>query len=109
MRSDIWWKIKFVDYEIIDEKIRFGYSICFVNDSENSHKVSLSAKFNSEELRGWLKNNGFFLGCNENGEILSEEILPETKKNIIFYFEGEYLGGNVNNELSFPDEIILMN
>lgn len=99
----------FVQYEIVDEKIRFSYSICFVNDSEEAQTISLSAKFNSNELEGWIKNSGFFLGNNEQGELLKEEISPGTKENITFYFEGDYLGGTVNNELSFPCEIILMN
>ncbi len=111
-KSILYWipeESHFVDYKIVDDKIIFSYSICFVNDSQDEQSVSLSAKFHKKETNEWIKNNGFFFGNDKYGELLSEKIAPKTKKNIIFYFDGEYLGGVVNTKLSFPYEIVLMN
>ena len=98
----------FVDYEIVDsKKVRFRYSICFVNNTKNDMTISLGAKFKQSEIKEWLKQSEFLTGYNDNHEPLYSKILSGEKKNIIFMFEGEYLNGKINRNLSFPEEIIL--
>jgi len=99
---------KFVNYEISGDKVKFRYSICFVNNSKNTANISLSAKFKASELNGWMKNEKFFTGLGEDGELKKGKIEPGEKINFIFVFEGKYLGGKVNENISFPEEIILM-
>lgn len=111
-KSSFYWipeESGFLNYEIIGKKIIFSYSICFVNDSNEEQTVSLSAKFKPKELKGWVKETGFFIGNDEKGNLLNEKIPARSKEKLTFFFEGEYLGGKVNTNLSFPDEIILMN
>lgn len=99
----------FVDYEITSANtIKFRYSICLVNDTEDDITVSLSAKFEKNELKGWVEQDDFFLGCDENGNWLYQEIKGGEKKNVIFVFEGKYLGGDPNENLSFPSELMVM-
>ncbi|MBO5797317.1 MAG: hypothetical protein J6R77_03105 [Clostridia bacterium] len=98
----------FVDYEITDNDIvKFRYSICFVNNSAYDLTVSLSARFSEKDLKGWLKYEDFFWGYDENHSPFYTEIKSGEKANVVFVFEGEYLGGSVNEKLSFPEEIIL--
>ena len=102
---------RFVDYEITDENtVKFRYSICFVNDTEEDATVTVSAKFNKKELADWVEAEGqdFFTGCDENGEMLYAVIESGEKKNVTVVFEGNYLGGTVNEALSFPEELMLM-
>ncbi len=108
--SPFYWvheKSHFVDYEINGDRIKFRYSIHFVNSSNDDMQVSLSAKFKSKELKGWLKKESFFKGCDQNGEMLYAIIKANDKADVIFSFEGEYLGGEVNKNLSFPEELII--
>lgn len=53
------------------------------------------------------KTRWFFEGCDENSELLYEEIKSGEKENVVFVFEGEYLGGEIKQDISFPEEIIL--
>ena len=108
--SPLYWvpeKSHFVDYEIDGDRIKFRYSIHFVNSFNDDMQVSLSAKFNSKELKGWLKNESFFKGCDQNGEMLCAIVKADSSADVIFTFEGEYLGGEVNENLSFPEELII--
>ena len=100
-------KSHFADYEINGDRIKFRYSIHFVNSSNDDMPVSLSAKFNSKELKGWLKNESFFKGCDQNGEMLYAIVKADSPADVIFTFEGEYLGGEINENLSFPEELII--
>lgn len=97
----------FVDYEIVDNTVKFRYSICFVNGTERDCGVKVSAKFKEEELSNWIKNVDFFEGHSKNGEWSYCEIKSGEKINLVLTFEGEYLGGSVNTDLSFPEELIL--
>ncbi len=98
----------FVDYDIVDEKtIKFRYTICFVNNLDVDTTISLSAKFDKKELAGWVVQTDGFMGCDENGELLYKEIKQGEKEFVTVTFEGKYLGGEVNENLSFPEELIL--
>ena len=96
----------FVDYEINGEKIKFRYSICFHNHTSEPTEIGISAKFNKRELNGWLRYEGFFIGTDDRGILKYGLIKPKEKINIIYTFEGDYLGGTVNDSLSFPEELM---
>lgn len=98
----------FVDYEIHENRIKFQYTICFNNNSNEAVDISITAKFNKSDLNNWIKYEDFFIGEDKNGKVKYGTILPKEKRNISYYFEGEYLGGSVNEQLSFPEEIIYM-
>ena len=103
--SEFYWipeESYFAGYEIVDDKVVFAYSICFVNDGEEDYAVNVSAKFKRSELSKWVEYKDFFLGSAED-----ETVKAGTKKNITYYYEGKYLGGEVNTELSFPEEMIV--
>lgn len=99
----------FVDYKITDENtVKFRYSIRFVNNSEEDTTTAVTAIFNSKELEGWLDQGNGLTGCDENGEMLYTEIKAGEQADVVYVFEGKYLGGDVNQNLSFPEEIVLM-
>lgn len=92
----------FVDYEIDGDIIRFRYALCFENSLDDDLSVSIwTASFKKSETKGWLKNDGPIVGYVDNYE-RSYTIRSGEKVTVIFVFEGEYLGGPVNEELSFP-------
>ncbi|MGN0179301.1 MAG: hypothetical protein ACI4DY_07675 [Monoglobaceae bacterium] len=98
----------FVDYKIVGKKVVFRYSIAFQNNCECDVAFDIGAKFYKKDTRGWLKNNEILLGqsdCEkeENGYI---PLRRNEKKSIVFSFEGDYLGGKVNTNLSFPEELV---
>ncbi len=100
-------KSYFIDCEITDKNTaRIRYSIHFVNKSEHDMKISLSAKFSKKEIHGCIKYE-FLEGCNETGERLYEEIKSGESVDIMYVFEGEFLGSNIVNNLSFPEELLI--
>ena len=101
-------KSHFVDYEINGDRIKFRYSIHFVNCSGEDEEVSISAIFKSNELKGWIKVDSN-IGYDKNGEMLRSTIKANSSADIVFTFEGEYLGGEVNTNLSFPETLVIMN
>lgn len=110
-KGSLYWepdKSAFVDYDIIDDDtIKFRYSIHFVNNSKDDLMVSVSAKFKAKELKDWVKYESLFAGKDQNGERMYSEIKAGESADVIFVFEGEYLGGKVNAELSFPEELVV--
>ena len=103
--SEFYWipeESYFAGYKIVGDKVVFAYSICFVNDGEEDYAANVSAKFKRSELSKWVEYKDFFLGSAED-----ETVKAGTKKNITYYYEGKYLGGEVNTELSFPEEMIV--
>lgn len=97
----------FVDYEIIDNTVKFRYAICFVNNSGSDCSVTLSAKFHAKDLKGWTENNDFLEGCDENGEWVSSVIQNGEKAVRTYCFTVPYTGGTVNTDIQFPEEIML--
>ena len=64
-------------------------------------------KFIKKELDGWLRYEKFFIGTDDNDGLLKYGLIkPKEKTNIIYTFEGNYLGGTVNDTLSFPEELM---
>ena len=99
----------FVDYEITENKtVRFRYSIALVNDYDASVTASVSAKFKENETSGWLKETDFLMGRNEEGTWYYVPFEAGEKKNVIFVFEGSYAGGQVNENLSFPELLYML-
>lgn len=108
--SSVYWlqdESGFVDYEISGDVVRFRYSICFVNETTADTGIKLSAKFSGKELSDWLENEDYFEGLDDHGEWSYQTIKAGEKAQLIYTFEGKYLGGDVNEELSFPEEIIM--
>ena len=98
----------YIGYDIIDDIVKFQYSICFENCTEYDTIISLHAKFHKNDLKGWVIPDGFFVGCDENANTLYQLINAHQKINVVYTFFGEYVGGDVSDEVSFPDEIIIM-
>ncbi len=108
--SSIYWikeESGFVDYEIAGDSIRFRYRICFANETPQDAGIKLAAKFSRSESEGWLENQDFFNGLDSHGEWSYQTIEAGKKTQLVFTFEGKYLGGEVNEELAFPDELIV--
>lgn len=97
----------FVDYQINQDKIKIGYSVCLFNKTSDPVDISISFRFQKKDLKGWLNYASFYDGLDDKGERMYATIAPMEKKNIVFYFEGTYLGGTVNEKL-FPDEIMMV-
>lgn len=96
----------FLDYKIKNNRITFRYVIEFKNKSDTALSFQIGVKFSKKDTKGWLKNE-FLIGdtdyTDENGYFPLDS---NEKESIVFSFEGEYLGGNVNTNLSFPEEIL---
>jgi len=101
----------FAGYEIKGDRVIFSYSICFANDYEDDIHVELDARFKKSELKGWFERDDkddFIAGTTVIGEWGEGDIIKGgEKKNVLFYFEGKYLGGEVNENLSFPRQTML--
>lgn len=97
---------RFVDYKINNGKVTVRYSIAFENFTEDDIEFSINAAFSKSETKGWLKNeilNGMaYDENNESGHII---LHAYEKRNVVISFTGDYLGGKVNTNLSFPEEI----
>lgn len=109
-KSDFYWieeESYFVDYVIENNKIVFSYSINFVNNSDSDVSVSVSTKFRKSEICKWIKYQDYFIGYDEYGNMKYETIKAGEQKNIIFYFEGDFISDNINTKLSFPNELII--
>ena len=98
----------FVDYEILGDKVRFRYAICFVNNSGDDCNIQISAKFHREDLVGWTNQYGFLDACDENGDWNYRKILDGEKAVFTYCFTVPYTGGAVNTDMEFPEEIILV-
>lgn len=97
-----------VDVKIEDNNVQLFYSICF--DNRYDHGVTVSsvvAKFSQYDLLGWLHYQDAFVaettdGCN------SVIIPPETKMSVTFIFQGEYLGGEIDEDLRFASLVYMV-
>lgn len=105
----------FDGYEITNDKVKFRYSIHFVNELDSSCDIAIYAIFDKSELSDWVKNNDVdseenqFEGLKKDcSDRLTVNLKAHESKDIIFTFEGKYLGGKVNENLSFPTDIILL-
>ena len=98
---------KFVDCEITEDNfVILRYSICFVNESEEDLSVSVSARFNKKEIEGWIKYD-FLEGLDERGELLYAVVKRGERVNVTYTFKAPYLGGKINESLSFPEDVII--
>lgn len=105
----------FDGYEITNDKVKFRYSIHFVNELDSSCDIAIYAIFDKSELSDWVKNNDVdseenqFEGLKKDcSDRLTVNLKAHESIDIIFTFEGKYLGGKVNENLSFPTDIILL-
>lgn len=97
----------FVQYKINNNRIKFCYSIYLSNKTKDSWEILLSAKFNQSELEGWFSpidmDDEYLFGLDKNGQDKYVILKPKEEKSVEFWFEGKYLGGEVNTKLTFPE------
>lgn len=98
-------KCRLIDYEVTGDIVRFRYEMCWHSDSEYDLKLwQFAVKFRDEDTAGWLDNEGFLFGKLEAEDdyciIQSGDTIYVT-----LLFEGTYLGGSVNTNLSEPDKV----
>lgn len=108
--SSLYWlpeESGFVDYEIDGDCVRFRYRICFVNEDQQDINVKLSAAFSVNELTGWVENKEYFDGLDDEGQWSYRTVKASGKTELVYTFEGTYLGGEVNTKLSFPDKLMV--
>ena len=98
----------FVDYEIDGDCVSFRYRICFVNETEQDRSIKLSAAFSPKELAGWVESKDYFDGLNNRGQWEYQTVRRLSKNQLIYTFEGKYLGGEVNTKLSFPEDLMVV-
>lgn len=89
----------FVGYTVSGDKIQFRYSFCFQNLSEYDLKAdAFVVSFRKRDLKNWLMYEQNFIGELISGD--KDVLIPSGEKvNVILVFEGEYLGGEVNEEV----------
>ncbi len=101
-------KSGFSEYYIKNNKVYFDYKICFENHLEENLTISVCAIFKSKELKGWIKESDLSnIAVDENENIARYSIPAKSEKTVTLKFVGEYLGGTVNENLSFPEELII--
>ncbi len=103
-------KSGFSEYSIENNKVYFDYKICFENHSEENLTISVCAIFKPKELKGWVKENDLsnkFFAVDENENIARYSIPAKSEETVTLKFVGEYLGGTVNKNLSFPEELMI--
>ncbi len=112
-KPDFTWdenKSSFAGYTIENKKVYFNYEVCFANRAKEDTIISVGATFKAKELKGWVKekelSNSFF-AKEENGNLSRYSIPANSEKKVTLKFVGEYLGGTVNENLSFPEELII--
>lgn len=92
-----------IDYEITAENtVKLRCSLRFENKTDEDLAIDVHLQFFPEETRGWMKNADLF-GKEENGETIDPIIKAGETRDVIIIFEGEYLGGPVNEDLSFEN------
>ncbi|MBQ2676082.1 MAG: hypothetical protein IJF54_01605 [Clostridia bacterium] len=98
-------KSKFVGYEITDKNtVQLRYSLCFENNEDWDLSVSyISAEFDEEKLNGWMDYREAFVGYIEGAEDKNIIVKSGEKKMVDVIFEGTYLGGKVNADMSLLD------
>ena len=97
----------FVDYSIDGDVIKFRYLFTFENTYHRDMIISYpQVEFSRKELKGWLEYKDSYVGVSEDGT--TDTYIPAGEKvGVVLTFEGKYLGGEVNTELSIPDSIVL--
>ena len=88
-----------VDISVADNTVHLYYSICF--DNQYDHEVdvwAVTVGFSRFALLGWLKYQDAFVGNPIDGST-KVTIPPNTKTSVVFVFQGEYLGGKINEKL----------
>lgn len=98
----------YAGYDIVDDRVIFRYCICYANNGQDDIEIKISAKFSAGELKGWIQDDGFFEGRDEAGEWDYRTIKSGEKVWETYWFEGIYLGGTVNTDLSFPEDLLVV-
>ena len=90
------------------DSVIFTYAICFCDEYEFDEKILIYAAFDKKELDGWVEYEKMYEGLDENGEPLFATVKAGETSIIKFSFRGKYLGGQLPDTLSFPEEIMIM-
>ncbi len=103
----------FVDYEIDGNRIKFRYAFTWFNDTDDDTMVEgFQCKFKRSEIKKWLdpdKDGNWLPAKNEIGDDSVAFIVPANSKcTVVLTFEGEYLGGEVNENLSYPIDCLMV-
>ena len=110
LNESFFWKkseSKLVDVKIVDNKVQLYYSICFDNQYDHSIWVSsVTGGFSRFDCWRWMKYEKAFVAETEDGQngVL---LPPKTKMSVIFVFEGEYLGGKINEDMRLDSLVFL--
>lgn len=96
----------FVDYSILEDIIQLRYSMCFENESGHDLVIyGMGVRFDKSTLAGIMENDGFVNCKGENSHYIL--LIPDGDKiNVIVSLEGEYLGGEINEDLAIPVEMM---
>ena len=97
----------FVDYQVKGETVQFRYVFCFENHTDHDIRLSsFTASFRKDDLKDWIRYQQFYSGTPENGE--SDVLIGKgNKMSVMFVFEGEYLGGIINENLLAEDLVMI--
>ena len=99
-----------VDVKIVDDEVYLYYSLCFDNRNDDcSVQVSsVTGSFSKFDCKGWLKHQKAFVAETEDGQngLL---IPPKTKTSVVFVFQGEYLGGEIKEDMRLDTLVFLQN
>lgn len=95
------------DISIQNDRVVLTYSLHFENTTDDDCWVCYpQASFRRYELWGWMEC-GNFSGYGENGE--NTFLIPANQAvDIIIIFEGKYLGGPVNENISLPSLVFMI-
>lgn len=100
---------RMLDYQTSGDQIRVRYSVRMVNHEEDAD-LELSffgLYFTREDVDGWLKYERSYVCTLESGE--ASVVIPAGEYvDVVLLFEGEYLRGEVNEDLSAPINMMFM-
>lgn len=100
---------KMLDYHISGDRIQIRYSVRMVNNNKDEDlEVSyFGLYFDRKDVSGWLKYERSYDCFLESGQ--TSVVIPSGEYvDVILLFEGEYLHGKVNENLSAPEKMIFM-
>ena len=90
-----------------NNKVAIKYSIQFKSFVDEKCEFTLGAKFKRSETEGWLTQDTFLKGVDDNRNEMVATIEGKSECAYVFVFVGDYSGGNLPESISFPEDIII--